>query len=202
MSRYTGPKYRQCRREGINLFGNEKFNLTKKNYAPGMHGPKGSFAKASEYARQLREKQKLKRLFGLNERQMVNYYKKAAAKKEITGRALLTLLETRLDNIIYKSGLAKSKPQARQIVNHGLIKVNGIRVTIPSFQVQTGDKFNIVDRAKTSPLFTNLKDQKFAPPKWLKIDYDKLEGELARDLEEDELEKAVQTHLIVEYYSK
>ena len=94
-----------------------------------MHGPKGSFAKKSEYSRQLREKQKLKRLFGVTERQMVNYFKKASGQKDITGNAMLKLLESRLDNVIYRGGFAKSRPQARQMVNHGLFKINNIRIT-------------------------------------------------------------------------
>lgn len=202
MSKYTGPKYRQCRREGVNLFGNEKFDLKKKNYAPGMHGPKGSFNKPSEYAKQLREKQKLKRLFGVTERQLFNYYTEATKKKEITGNALLKLLEARLDNAIFKAGFAKSKPQARQLVNHGFFKVNGTRVNIPSYNVKIGDKIETVDRVKKSPLFTDLAKQKFAAAKWLKADYGNLTIEVLRALESEDLEHAVQTNLVVEYYSK
>lgn len=202
MSKYTGPKYRQCRREGVNLFGNEKFDLKKKNYAPGMHGPKGSFSKPSEYARQLREKQKLKRLYGITERQMFNYYTEATKKKEITGNALLKLLETRLDNAIFKAGFAKSKPQARQIVNHGFFHVNGKKVDIPSFAIKIGDKIEVIERQKKSPLFTDLGKQKFAAAKWLKADYNNLTIEVLRALEAEDLEQAVQTNLVVEYYSK
>lgn len=202
MSKYTGPKYRQCRREGINLFGNEKFNLKKKNYAPGIHGPKGTFAKPSEYARQLREKQKLRRMFGITERQLVNYYKKASAKKEITGNALLKLLETRMDNVIFRSGFAKSRPQARQMVSHGLFKVNGRRVTVPSHQIKTGDKLEVLERRKSSALFAELAKQKFAPAKWITTDYVKLNAEIAREPEPEDLEKAVHTNLVVEFYSK
>ncbi len=202
MSKYTGPKYRQCRREGINLFGNEKFNLKKKLYAPGIHGPKGSFAKPSEYAKQLREKQKLKRMFGITERQMVNYYKKASAKKEITGNALLALLETRLDNVVFKAGFSKSRPQARQMVGHGLFKVNGHRVTVPSHQIKTGDKLEVLERRKSSALFAELTKQKFSPAKWIKADYAKLNIEITREPEMEDLEKAVQTNLVVEFYSK
>ncbi len=202
MSKYTGPKYKQCRREGINLFGNEKFNLKKKNYAPGIHGPKGSFAKPSEYSKQLREKQKLKRMFGITERQMVNYYKKASAKKEITGNALLGLLETRLDNVVFKAGFSKSRPQARQMVGHGLFKVNGHRVTVPSHQIKTGDKLEVLERRKSSALFAELAKQKFGPAKWIKADFAKLNAEITREPEMEELEKAVQTNLVVEFYSK
>ena len=123
MSRYTGPKCRLCRREGVSLCGKEKCALKRHNYIPGQHGPKGSFAKKSEYARQLREKQKLKRLFGVTERQMGNYFKKATAQKDITGDALMKLLETRFDNVVYRAGMAKTRAQARQMVNHGLFKV-------------------------------------------------------------------------------
>jgi small subunit ribosomal protein S4 len=202
MSKYTGPKYRLCRREGINLFGNEKFDLKKKNYAPGMHGPKGSFTKPSEYARQLREKQKLKRLYGITERQLFNYYKKATSKKEITGNALLKELEIRLDNVVYRFGFSKSRPQARQMVNHGLFMVNGKRVNIPSYQIKIGDKIEVKERSKKSPLFEGFDKQKFAPPKWLKMDATKLTGEIVRPLDNEDLEKAVQTSLVVEYYSK
>lgn len=202
MSRYTGPKYRQCRREGINLFGNEKFNLKKKNYPPGIHGPKGSFAKPSEYSRQLREKQKLRRFFGITEKQLLNYYKKASKKKEITGNVLLSILETRFDNIVFKAGFAKSKPAARQMVNHGHFKVNGKRSTIPSRQIKMGDVFEVMERSKKSPLFAELGKQKYAPPKWMKVDYTKLSGEMLKELEEEDLEKAISTNLVVEFYSK
>ena len=202
MSRYTGPKSRLCRREGVCLCGREKCAIKKKNYIPGMHGLKGSLGKPSEYARQLREKQKLKRLYGVTERQLANYFGEASKKKEITGNALLKLLEMRLDNIVYRAGMAKTRNQARQIVNHGLLKVNGRKVDVPSFQVKVGDKIDVIDRAKKSPLFANLDKQKFAPAKWMKVDYKALNAELTRTLELEDLEKVVQTNLVVEYYSK
>lgn len=202
MSKYTGPKYRLCRREGINLFGNERYNLKKKNYRPGMHGPKGSFSKPSEYGRQLREKQKLKQLYGVTERQLSNYFAKAAKKKEITGDALLRLLEMRADNVVFRSGLAKSRPQARQMVNHGLFKINGKKVNVPSYQVKIGDIIEVSERVKESPLFKDIKEQRFSPPKWLKVDIKKLSSEVIRTLEAHEFEKALLTHLVVEYYSK
>lgn len=202
--RYTGPKMRLVRREGMNLFGNEKFdaNKIKKNYKPGMHGPKGSFSKKSEYARQLREKQRLKIMFGITERQLFNYYKKASTMKEITGNALLKLLEKRLDSVIFKAGLAKSRPQARQMVSHGLFKVNNHKVNVPSFQVSIGDKFEAIGRLKKSKLFENLEKQKFAPAKWVKVDYKTISGEMTREIEPQELEQGVQASLVIEYYSK
>jgi small subunit ribosomal protein S4 len=202
MSRYTGPKSRLCRREGICLCGREKCAIKKKNYIPGMHGLKGKLGKPSEYSRQLREKQKLKRLYGITEKQLSNYFSAASKKKEITGNALLKMLETRLDNIVYRAGMAKTRNQARQIVNHGLLKVNGKKVDVPSFQVKVGDKIDVIDRAKKSPLFTNLDKQKFGPAKWMKADYKTLNAEMTRALELDDLEKVVQTNLVVEYYSK
>lgn len=202
--RYTGPKMRLVRREGMNLFGNEKFdtNKIKKNYKPGMHGPKGGFSKKSEYARQLREKQRLKIMFGINERQLFNYFKKASTMKEITGNALLKLLEKRLDSVIFKAGLAKSRPQARQMVSHGLFKVNNRKINVPSYQVETGDKFEAIARIKKSKLFGELEKQRFAPAKWLKVDYKTLTCEVTRELETQELEQGVQASLVIEFYSK
>jgi len=195
---------RLVRREGINLFGNEKFdaNKIKKNYKPGMHGPKGSFSKKSEYARQLREKQRLKIMFGITERQLFNYFKKASTMKEITGNALLKLLEKRLDNVIFKAGMAKSRPQARQMVSHGLFNVNGRKVNVPSFHVEIGDKFEAIGRIKKSKLFSELEKQRFAPAKWLKVDNKTLSGEMTREIEAPELEQGVQASLVIEYYSK
>jgi small subunit ribosomal protein S4 len=169
---------------------------------PGMHGQKGSLAKPSEYSRQLREKQKLRRLYGITEKQLQNYFDKASAKKEITANALLKLLELRLDNVVYRAGLAKTRAQARQMVNHGLYKVNDKKVSIPSFQNKVGDKIQAIDRIKNSAVFAFLEKQKFAPAKWIKADYANKSAEIARALEPDDLEKVVQTSLVVEYYSK
>jgi len=202
MSRYTGPKARIVRREGLNVFGSEKYNLKKKNYRPGMHGPKGNVSKPSEYARQLREKQKLKFMYGVTERQMGNYFKKAAKAKDITGNALFKLLEYRLDNVLYRAGMGKTRNQTRQMVTHGLIRLNGRRVKTPSIHVKIGDKFDVIDRAKSSPLFADLEKQKFAPAKWVKVDYKALNGEVMRAIEPDELEQAISSSLIVEFYSK
>ena len=167
-----------------------------------MHGQKGSISKPSEYSRQLREKQKLKRLFGITERQLSNYVQVAFKKKDITGHALLKLLEQRLDNVIYRAGFAKTRPQARQLVSHRLFQVNNKRVDIPSYQVQSGDRFEVIGRLKTSKLFGDLEKQKFAPAKWLKVDYANLSGEVTRPLEIEDLEQIIQHSLIVEYYSK
>lgn len=202
MSRYTGPKSRLCRREGLCICGRAKCSQKKRSSIPGQHGQKASFSKPSEYARQLREKQKLKRLYGVNERQLTNYFKVAAKKKEITGDALLRILETRFDNVLYRAGFAKTRNQARQIANHGHFTVNNKRVSTPSFQVKVGDKFEVREKSKKAPIFQDLDKQKFKPAAWIKPDYKKLSGEIDRDLEADDLEKVIQTNLIVEYYSK
>jgi small subunit ribosomal protein S4 len=169
---------------------------------PGMHGQKGSISKPSEYAKQLREKQKLKRLFGITERQLSNYFEEASKKKEITGHALLKLLETRLDNVIYRAGFAHTRAQARQMVNHGLMKLNGRMVNIPSHQVKVNDKFEVKEQMKKSKLFADLEKQKFAPAAWIKADYQNLSGEMTRPLEIEDLEQIIQHNLIVEYFSK
>lgn len=202
MSKYTGPKAKICRREGCNIFGNEKFNKIRKNYAPGVHGPKGSFSKPSEYAKQLREKQKLARIYGVTGKQLRRYYNEAAKRREITGDVLLKILEKRLDNVIFRTGFAKSRPQARQMVNHGLFKINGVRVTIPSYRVRVGDKFEVTEKIKQSKLFEDVKKQKYAPSKWMKLDEKNIAGEITRELETEDLDKIVQTNLVVEFYSK
>lgn len=202
MSRYTGPKCRLCRREGVSLCGKEKCAIKKRNYIPGQHGPKGSFSKKSEYARQLREKQKLKRLFGVTERQLEKYFEKASKLKDITGDALLKLLEKRLDNVIYRAGFAKTRAQARQMVSHGLFKINNGRINVPSYEVKIGDKFEASERSKKSKLFADLEKQKYAPAKWLKIDVKNISGEMTRSIEKDDLDQIVQSSLVVEYYSK
>ena len=202
MSRYTGPKCRHCRREGISLCGSAKCALKKKGYKPGMHGPKGSFSKPSEYSRQLREKQKLKRLYGTTEKQMRNYYDKASKMREITGVALLKELENRLDNVIYKAGFADTRAQARQMVSHGHFKINGKRMNVPSYQVKAGDKFELVERIKKSPLYAEAEKQKFSAPAWLSVDLKKGQGEVVRLVEEEDLDKVIHTNLVVEFYSK
>jgi small subunit ribosomal protein S4 len=167
-----------------------------------MHGQKGSISKPSEYARQLREKQKLKRLFGVTERSLSNYFDKASKTKDITGQALLKLLETRFDNAVFRAGFAKTRAQARQMVNHGMFRLNGKRAAICSIQLKEGDKFEVRERGRKSPLFAELEKQKFAPAKWLKVDYREYSGEIERMPEAEDLDQAINHSLVVEYYSK
>lgn len=208
MSKYTGPTCRLCRQEGEKLFlkgercETQKCAVVRKHYAPGGHGKSG-FRKLSEYGKQLRAKQRLKRIFRLSEKQFSLYYKKAARKKgKVTGSYFLELLERRLDNVIYKAGIAASRDHARQIVSHGLIKLNGKKVDIPSIQVKVGDKFEVFEKSKSSPFFAKLAKKKDLSPKWLKVDLQNLSGEVITDPQEDDLELNSNVQMIIEYYSK
>lgn len=207
MSKYTDAKCRLCRREGVKLFlkgekcESQKCTLLRKNYHPGQHG-QNSFSKPSDFGKQLREKQKARRFFGVNERQFRNYYQKAARKKEATGQAFLRMLELRLDNVIYRSGLSPSRYQARQIINHGLLKLNGRRVTIPSIQTKIGDQFTVCDNRKGSKLFAELGRKKDTSPKWLKVDFKNLQGEVLAEPTPEDFEAIINSQAIVEFYSK
>ncbi len=204
MSRYTGPKGRLVRRFGVNIFGNEKMDklLEERPHGPGMH-VKGRRGKDSEYKKQLLEKQKLRFMYGITERQLRNYYKKAASSKEATGIALLTLLERRLDNAIYRAGFAKTRAQARQMVSHGLFTLNGRRVTIPSIQVREGDAIAVRPKSAESSLFDAVREAKeFESARWIKSNQKNISAELAELPKEEDLEKLIQTNLIVEFYSK
>ncbi|KKQ71938.1 MAG: 30S ribosomal protein S4, small subunit ribosomal protein S4 [Candidatus Peregrinibacteria bacterium GW2011_GWC2_39_14] len=205
----TRPVCRLCRREGEKLFlkgarcESQKCALVKKNYAPGQHGPLAKKGRGkSEYGRQMREKQKAKRIFGLNERQFHNYYKVAVKTEGVTGIAFLNLLEKRLDNVIYRAGFATSRAQARQIVNHGLCHINGKKVATASYGVKVGEKFEIKEKLRGSKLFETAKASKFNPPKWIKVDLKSLTGEIVAEPDKDDFEKSIQTNIIIEYYSK
>ncbi len=204
MSRYTGPKGRLVRRFGVNIFESEKFTklLEKRPHGPGMHG-QGRKGKDSEYKKHLLEKQKLRFMYGITEKQLHNYYKRAAAGQEATGVALLKLLERRLDNVIYRSGFAKTRAQARQMVSHGLFNINGRRVSIPSIQVREGDIIEVRLKSKESPLFAPLREAKdFDHARWLKADPKLIKSEVVQLPEEEHLDKLIQMNLVVEYYSK
>ncbi len=201
--RYTGPKARLCRRHRANLFGTAKYTkiLERRMGKPGVHGS-GRFSKVSEYGTQLSEKQKARILFGLSEKQFRNSFKKAAKMTGETGENLLRLLELRLDNLIYVSQFAVTRMQARQMVNHGHFKVNGSRVTIPSIVVRPGDKVELVDKLKDSHLYSGMEKLKDYSPKWLKVDLKQRAIEVLALPEKDELEKSIDSQLIVEFYSR
>lgn len=204
MSRYTGPKGRLVRRFGVDIFGTTKMTklLEKRPQGPGMHGASRS-AKASEYKKQLLEKQKLRLMYGLTEKQLRNYYLKAASKLGATGTELMKMIERRLDNVVYRSGLAKTRAQARQMVSHGLFTLNGRRVTVPSIQVRENDMIEVRSRLKESPLFVSVKEEKdFDHARWLKSDQKALKTEVSALPEDKDLDQLIETQLIVEYYSK
>ena len=200
--RYTGPKAKLCRRLGVNLFGTDKYTkiLRRRQSKPGMHGSK--FSKKSEYGRQLDEKQKARFVFGLSERQISNYFKKAVSQTGDTGQNLLRLFERRLDNVIYVSQFAVTRMQARQMVSHGHFTLNGRRVDIPSMLVRPGDKIALIPKFAKSSLYSDLDKLKDYSPKWLKVDLKKLTLEVLALPEKDDLEKSIDSQLIVEYYSR
>lgn len=204
MARYIGPRFRLCRREGVNLFGNRKFDIEKRNFPPGEHGNKRR-VKLSDYGLQLREKQKVKRVYGVLERQFRRYYEKAARAKGITGETLLQLLECRLDNVIFRTGFATTRPQARQMVSHGFVHVNGRRVNIASFSVKVGDEIVIKVRKEKSKNFINdnieaTNDIKV--PQWLMVDTKSFTGKVVQLPKRDDVQFPINEQLIVELYSK
>lgn len=191
-----------CRRFGMNLFGSPKFSalLKRRPSKPGMHGAK--FAKKSEYGLQLDEKQKMRFIFGISEKQSRKYYGKAVSQSGDTGQNFLTLLERRLDNVVYISQFADSRPQSRQMTSHGHFKLNGRKVTIPSILVKPGDVIELTAKSKSSPLFSGLDKLKPHYPKWLKVDFKKATIEVLALPEKDDLEKSIQIQSIVEFYSR
>ena len=206
MARYTGPSCRLCRREGQKLFlkgercYSGKCALEKRSYAPGQHGQ--GRKKSSEYGNQLREKQKCKRFYGLQETQFRNLFDKAAAKKGITGDNLLIMLETRLDNVVFRMGLASSRKEARKLVTHGHFTVNGKKADIPSMALKAGDVVAVKEKSTSSPKFKEIKEMTISTPAWVTIDTQKLEGKVLAMPTRDQIDTPVAEHLIVELYSK
>jgi small subunit ribosomal protein S4 len=203
MGRYTGPKTKVARRYGVPLFGPSK-SLERKNYPPGMHGPKGSRRKQSDYAVALGEKQKLRYQYGLLEKQFRRIFQTALTRRGVTGETLLQLLETRLDNVVFRLGLANTRSAARQLVSHGHVMVNGKGVNIASYNVKPGDTVSIKDKPKSRQLAArNLELTQIAPvPDWLVADRDALSGKVSRIPVRDEMQPMVNEQLIVELYSR
>jgi small subunit ribosomal protein S4 len=199
---------RICRREGMKLFlkgvrcEREKCAFERHGYAPGQHGQKRH--KDTEYGLQLREKQKVKRIYGLFERQFRRYFSIASRKKGVTGQTLLQLLEQRLDNTVYRLGLAESRRQARQIVGHGMVQVNGKKVDIPSYTLKAGDKISIREEFKDNVIVKRSLEtlQKRGVPEWLEMDAGTFTGVFKKIPTKDEIALPVQEQLIVELYSK
>ena len=203
MARYTGPKTRISRRFGIAIFGPSKA-LERKNYGPGMHGPKGSRRKQSDYAVALAEKQKLRYQYGVLEKQFRRYFTIASTKRGVTGEILLQLLETRLDNVIFRLGFANSRSAARQMVSHGHVQVNGRKVDISSFNVRAGDAITIKDKPQSRRLAAkNLELTQITPiPDWLTVNKDQFAGQVSRVPTREEIAPIVNEQLIVELYSR
>jgi small subunit ribosomal protein S4 len=203
MARYTGPKSKISRRYGIALFGPSKA-LERKNYPPGMHGPKGSRRKQSDYASALAEKQKLRHMYGLMERQFRRYFETALRKRGVTGETLLQMLETRLDNVVYRLGFANSRGAARQLVSHGHVTVNNRKVNVASYNLKAGDAVAIKDRPGARRLVTrNLELTQIQPvPDWLVVDKDQFQGKMMRVPSREEIAPVVNEQLVVELYSR
>jgi small subunit ribosomal protein S4 len=206
MARDRSPKCKQCRREGMKLFLKgercltEKCAIERRSYPPGEHG-RGRI-KQSEYLLQLREKQKARRYYGLLEKQFRTYYSKAAKGSGITGEELLRMLETRLDNVVYRLGFAASRAQARQLVRHGHFHVNGRRVNIPSYRVKPGDIVTMTPGSSAEAVIRDATDLTASVAPWLQADHDGLTGKILKWPEREEIDTPVQESLIVELYSK
>jgi small subunit ribosomal protein S4 len=210
LARYLGPVCRQCRREGMKLFlkgercHSDKCAIERRNFVPGQHG-KDRKAKLVGYGVQLREKQKVRRIYGVLERQFRNTFEKAVLAKGITGENLMAGLERRLDSVIYRMGFGTSRAQARQVVRHGHIQVNGRKVNIPSFQVKPGDEVAVRESSKNNPTIIAARDATaHAPaPNWIEVDRDALKGRVQSLPKRDELVQIqLNEQLIVELYSK
>lgn len=209
MARYTGPVCRLCRREDMKLFlkgdrcYTDKCGFERRAYAPGQHG-QNRRRKNSDYGEQLREKQKVKRMYGIAERQFRGYYYRANRMKGVTGENLLQLLERRLDNIVYRLGFASNHAEARQLVRHGHFTVNGSRVNIPSYLVRANDAISVKERSKKMPRLgenINAVDRR-GVPQWLELDKENFRGRIKAMPAREDLKMEIREQLIVELYSK
>lgn len=207
MGRYTGAVCKLCRREGVKLYlkgdrcYSERCALNKRNYAPGQHGQ--GRKKLTEYGLQLREKQKVKRFYGISESQMYKYFEISESIEGITGDNLLRLLELRLDNVVYRMGLGSSRAEARQLVNHGHFLVNGKKVDIASYLVKVGDVIQVKERSRSSVKFKELvEDHNGNTVAWISLELEQMKGTIVAEPTREELDLPVEEHLIVELYSK
>jgi small subunit ribosomal protein S4 len=200
MARYTGPMWKLSRRLGISLSGTGK-ELQKRPYAPGQHGP-GQRRKLSEYGLQLQEKQKLRHMYGVNERQFRKTFEEAGKMPGKHGENFMILLESRLDNLVYRLGFARTRRQARQLVNHGHILVDGNRVDIPSYRVKPGQTISVREKSRNLQIIKEALEVNNFVPDYLTLDADKLEGTYTRLPERSELPAEINEALIVEFYSR
>lgn len=211
MARYRGPVCRLCRREGEKLFlkGERCFTpkcaIEKRGYPPGLHGRRRQFRRRmSDYGLQLREKQKAKRIYGVMERQFRRYFQEALKVKGMTGATLLQTLERRLDNVVMRLGLADSRSQARQLVTHGHITVNGRKMTVPSYLVEIGDEIGIRPQSRRNKYFSNISEvlDPGVVPDWLQLDTQAVVGRVSDFPSRDQIQEPINEQLIVEYYSR
>ena len=208
MARYTESVCRICRREGQKLFlkgdrcYSDKCAISRRAYAPGQHGQ--GRRKLSEYGTQLRENQQVRRAYGILEGQFEHYFEMANKKEGVTGENLLAILESRLDNVVYKLGLAVSRPEARQLVSHAHFTVNGKKVNIPSYLVKVGDVIAVREKSRSSAKFDAIlaSTESRIVPKWLDMNRDTLEGKVVAVADREDIDLPIEEHLIVEYYSK
>lgn len=207
MGRYTGPVCRLCRREGVKLFlkgdrcYTDRCALNKRNFAPGQHGQ--SRKKVTEYGMQLREKQKVRRFYGLSESQMSKYFMMADQMKGVTGENMFKILESRLDNVVYRMGFAASRAEARQLVTHGHFLLNGNKATIPSLMTTVGDIIEVKEKSRGSEKFKALVENHSGnTTPWINIDLEKLRGTIVAESTREDIDLPVEEHLIVELYSK
>ena len=209
MGRYIGPVCRLCRREGVKLYlkgercYSPKCAMERRPYPPGQHGQKRA-RRPSDYAVRLREKQKLRRIYGISERQFRNLFEEASKKKGVTGSVFLGLLESRLDNVVYRLGFAVSRRQARQLVRHGHITVNGRRVDLPSYRVRPGDEIAVAEKSRNLELILQnleaMKGRKVGP--WLSLDVEGMKGKFLRLPDREDLALPVNEQLVIEFYSR
>ncbi len=211
MARHTDAVCRLCRREGMKLYlkGDRclspKCAIEKKNNPPGMHGRKATFRrKTSDYGLQLREKQKARRIYGVMEQQFRRYFTEASRRKGMTGAQLLSMLESRLDNVVYRLGFADSRPQARQLVRHGHISLNGRRTNIPSALVSVGDKVTVYETSRSNTYFKDRMQvmQSTRVPAWLNLDLAAMGGSVLQAPAREDVEIPLNEQLIVEYYNR
>ena len=199
MSRYTGPQWKKSRRLGFSTLETGR-ELARRPYAPGQHGQKRK--KLTEYGLQLAEKQKVRHMYGVNEKQFRNTFKRAGKMEGVTGYNFFCLLESRLDNVVYRLGFASTRRQARQLVNHGHILLNGVKTDIASCQVKVGDVISVKERSRSLEIIKNALASQTHVPGFVEVDADKMEGKFIRLPERSELNQEINESLIVEYYNR
>lgn len=206
MARRIGPDCRECRREGCKLFlkgercTSKKCAMERRPVAPGQHG--AGRKKVTEYGTQLREKQKVRKAYGIQEKQFRKYYEEAERMKGVTGENMLSLIERRLDNVVYRMGIGASRKECRQIVNHCQITVNGRTVRTSSYLVKVGDVVAVKENKKELEMFKQLKDMKIVMPKWLEFNSSDLSGKILALPARDDIDLNIKEHLIIELYSR